>query len=58
MPSIDVVEKEDTGGTVSQPIIGIIYPPPEVRSILLKNIQNCPILTSFRQKANPGTYEY
>lgn len=38
MPSIDIENKEDISGTVSQPIIGIIYPPPEVRSILFKNV--------------------
>lgn len=35
MPSIDISEKDDPGATVTQPVIGIIYPPPEVRSILL-----------------------
>lgn len=36
MPSIDLELKEDISGTVSQPIIGIIYPPPEVRNIVDK----------------------
>lgn len=49
MPAIDVqmplVEEEQTDpeeptkGTVSKPVIGIIYPPPEVRSILAQQQQ-------------------
>ncbi|KAL0271797.1 UNVERIFIED_CONTAM: hypothetical protein PYX00_008785 [Menopon gallinae] len=36
MPSIDISEKDDPNATVTQPVIGIIYPPPEVRNIVDK----------------------
>ena len=41
MPSIDVnppqsEDKQNEETTLSKPVIGIIYPPPEVRSILSK----------------------
>ena len=38
MPALEVavppVEKEEVGPPTTQPVVGIIYPPPEVRSIL------------------------
>lgn len=46
MPSLDVIEKPEEEpkqeeATLSKPIIGIIYPPPEVRSILMKMVNKC-----------------
>lgn len=34
MPQPAITETEENNGPSSQPIVGIIYPPPEVRSIL------------------------
>lgn len=55
MPAIDSEEAgpfPDTDGpadrTLSGPIIGIIYPPPEVRSIL--NLKECFIFVRIEQE--------
>lgn len=57
MPSIDTDASNDQFNNeqskpMSGPIVGIIYPPPEVRSILLEKIKNIfitykPIITHY-----------